>query len=416
MVPKEVYDSNFKGTHMVMAIMVLPVFEDVIVPGSGLNASGEVLIVCDPKSLVRLPWESKTLCGMADLLTVQEGKPWEFCPRNVLIQSMKSLSKEFQLELDVGFEVEFQLFNQDNTPLNTTNYCSVTALDQAMNVLDDMYVTLKEMGIKVTQFHKEAAPAQYEFPLVYKPVLEMCDKLLLARTAICAVAMRHKLKASFIPKWSSKAPGNGNHAHISFRKTGNPKNVFPDSAQEYGISIQGQHFMSGILKHLAVLTNFTVPSPNSYTRLVPGCFSGAFVCWGIDNRETPIRLTATGDNGRPTNFELKLMDASANPYIAMAAVIAAGMDGLNKKLMLPPPVCVDPSEIPEEERAKRMIARLPGSTGDALLLLETEAGDVFRESFGATVIKLLAAVRRREGEAFDKCSIEEQVQTYLYLY
>ena len=110
------------------------------------------------------------------------------------------------------------------------------------------------------------------------------------------------------------------------------------------------------------------------------------------------------------------MDASANPYIAMAAVIAAGMDGLNKKLMLPPPVSVDPAEIPEEERAKRMIVRLPASTGDALRLLESEAGDVFRDSLGATLIKLQAAVRKREGEAFDKCSIEEQAKTYLYLY
>ena len=401
---------------MVMAIMAMPIFEDVIIPGSGLNAVGEVLIVCDPKSLIRLPWEPKTLCGMADMLTIQDGKPWELCPRNVLIQTMHSLTKEFQLELDVGFEVEFQLFNQDNTPLNTSNYCTVTALDEAMRVLDDIYVTLKEMGIRVTLFHKEAAPGQYEFPLAYKPVLEMCDKLLLARTAICAVAMRHNLKASFIPKWSSKAPGNGNHAHISFRRTGNPKNVFPDSTQEYGVSAEGQHFMSGILKHLAVLTNFTTPSPNSFTRLAPGCWSGAFVCWGINNREAPVRLTAAGDNGRPTNFEVKLMDASANPYIAMAAVIAAGMDGLNKKLMLPPPVSVDPAEIPEEERAKRMIVRLPASTGDALRLLESEAGDVFRDSLGATLIKLQAAVRKREGEAFDKCSIEEQAKTYLYLY
>ena len=174
--------------------------------------------------------------------------------------------------------------------------------------------------------------------------------------------------------------------------------------------------MSGTLKHLPVLTNFTVPSPNSFTRLVPGCFSGAFVCWGVDNREAPVRLTSTGDNGSPTNFEFKLMDASANPYVAMAAVIAAGMDGLRESLPLPEQVCTDPATIAEEERATRGIVRLPTSTCEAVQLLETGEGDIFREALGPAFVNLLGVIRKREGDVFDKCTLEEQVAKFLYLY
>ena len=227
--PKELYDSQTKkGMQLVKVGMGISVFEDVIIPGTGVDIVGEIFLATDPKALVRLSWNPHTLCGLGDMLNIEDNTPWEFCPRSGLIKCIKSLSNEFQLELDVGFEIEFQLFNQDDTLFDDLLYGSVTATDKAMPVLNDMYHALKDMGIKVTQFHKESAGGQYEFALLYKPVLEMCDKLLLARTAIVAIAMRHQLKASFIPKYSAKAAGNGNHAHISFRKTGSAKNLFPD--------------------------------------------------------------------------------------------------------------------------------------------------------------------------------------------
>ena len=415
--PKELYDSQSKkGMHLVNAVMGIAVFEDVLIPGTGVDIVGEILLAVDPKALVRLPWDPATLCGLGDMLTLEDHTPWEFCPRSGLVKCIKSLSKEFRLELDVGFEIEFQLFKQDDTLFDDLLYGSVTALDKAMPVLNDIYHALKDMGIKVTQFHKESAGGQYEFALLYKPVLEMCDKLLLARTAIVAIAMRHQLKASFIPKYSAKGAGNGNHAHISFRETGSPKNVFPDPKEKYGLSNLGQHFMAGVLKHLSVLTNFTAPSPNSFTRLVPGCFSGAFVCWGVDNREAPVRLTSTGDNGSPTNFEFKLMDASANPYVAMAALITAGMDGIRGNLLLPEQVYTDPINLSEEERATRGIVRLPTSTGEAVQLLETGAGDIFREALGPAFVNLLRVIRKREGDVFDKCTLDEQAAKYVFLY
>ena len=413
-IPKNKFDISPKeGVGMTKAVMGLPLFEDVCVKNGGLDAVGEIRLKGDPNTVVKLPWNPRSYYALTNMYT-HDDKPWELCPRSTLMKCIERLRKEFRLELDVGFEIEFQLFNQDDTPLNDYLYCSSTALEQASQILEDIYCALEEMGIHVEQFHKESAPGQYEFALHYGGVLDMCDKLLLAREAIGAMAIKHKLKASFLPKWSVMAAGNGNHVHISFREAGGTKNLFPDPKGKYGVSAQGQHFMSGVLKHLPVLTNFTVPSPNSFTRLVPSCWSGAFLCWGTDNREAPVRLTSTGDKRTPTNFELKLMDASANPYVAMAAVITAGMDGLRGKLQLPEPVCKDPAELPEEERAKRGIARLPTSTGEAVQLLET-GGDIFREGLGPELVQLWIAIRKREGEAFDN-DAAAQVKELIYKY
>ena len=269
------------------------------------------------------------------------------------------------------------------------------------------------MGIQIEQLHKESAPGQYEISLHYGSILVLCDKLLLAREVISAIAFKHKLKVSFIPKASVTAAGNGNHVHVSFRKTVSPINAFPVPQEEYSLSKLGKYFMSGVLKHLHVLTNFTVPSPNSFTRLISSCWSGAFVCWGLNNREAPVRVTSTGKRGSPTNFELKLMYASGNPYIAMSALLAAGMDGLRKQLQLPNPVTTDPALIGDEERDKRGIKRLHKNTREAVELLQTEDGDIFRNVLGQALVKLWIAVRKKKSSVFDG-QFEYKVSELLY--
>ena len=411
-IPKGHFEVSPKeGVGMTEAVMGLPLFRDECVKNGGVDAVGEFRLKGDPKTVVKIPWDPRSYYALTNMYTL-DGRPWDLCPRSTLMKCIERLRVEFNLELDVGYEIEFQLFNQDDTPLNDQLYCSSTALEQASHILTDIYDAMEGMGIHVEQFHKESAPGQYEFTLRYSDVMDICDKLLLAREAIVAMAIKHKLKASFLPKWSMMAAGNGNHAHISFRKAGTAENVFPDPKGKYGISLQGQHFMSGLLKHLPVLTNFTVPSPNSFIRLVPSCWSGAFVCWGADNREAPVRLTSTGPHGTPTNFELKLMDASANPYVAMAALITAGMDGMRDNLPLPEPVSKDPAELSEGERVKRGIIRLPTSTGEAVQLLEKK-GDIFREGLGSPIVQLWVAVRKREGEVLDN-DLTAQVKELIY--
>ncbi|KAI6657069.1 Protein fluG-like [Oopsacas minuta] len=410
-IPKETYMTS-QGIGITKAVMGLPSFEDVVVKNGGVDAVGEVRLIGDPNTLVRLPWSQFSYFALCNMYT-HDKNIWELCPRGVLMQSIEQFKKEFQLELDVGYEIEFLLINQDGTPLNNYLYGSSTAYEEASVVIEEIYHSLLEMGIEVDQLHKESAPGQYEIVLHYGPVLSLCDKLLLAREVITAIALRHKLKVSFIPKASVTAAGNGNHVHVSFRKIGFPENVFPDTNEKYGISKLGQFFMAGILKHLQVLTNFTVPSPNSFSRLKPSCWSGAFVCWGLDNREAPVRLTSTGENGQPTNFELKLMDASANPYVAMAALLTSGMDGLRSQLSLPDPVCIDPAGIKEEERNKKGIIMLPQTIGEAVKMLEKGEGDIFREALGPALVKLWIAVRKREGEVFDE-RFELQITELFY--
>ena len=304
-VPKESLNITTR-IGIIQIIMAVPIFEDLVIPDCALDQTKEVRLIPDLDTLIKIPWDSTNYFSLVNLHN-HDGTPWHLCPRSILKKTIDAFKNAFQLELDVGFEIEFQLFNQDDIPYDNFNYCSSTAFDQASPILGEILKALYEMGIRITQVHKECAPAQYEFALQYGGVLDMCDKLLLAREAITAISFRHKLKASFIPKWSSSAAGNGNHVHISFRKTGTKENCFPDRKEKYGVSMIGQHFMAGILKNLAALACFTVPSPNSFKRIIPGGFSGAFVCWGQDNREAPIRLTSTGAEGMLNMLQQFLM-------------------------------------------------------------------------------------------------------------
>ena len=413
-VPKESLSTTTR-IGIIQIIMAVPIFEDLVIPDCKLDQTKEVKLTPDLDTLTKIPWDKNNYFSLVSLHN-HDGTPWHICPRSILKRTINAFRKEFQLELDVGFEIEFQLFNQDDTPYDNFNYSSSTAFDQASPILGDILKALYEMGISITQMHKESAPAQYEFALQYGGVLEMCDKLLLAREAITAISFRHKLKASFMPKWSSAAAGNGNHVHISFRKTGTQENCFPELNGKYGVSMNGQHFMAGILENLPALACFTVPSPNSYKRLVPSGFSGAFVCWGQDNREAPVRLTSTGQGGAPTNFELKLMDASSNPYVGLSAVLVAGMDGLRRKLLLPNPVNIDPAILAEEERTRLGVLRLPTSTLAAVEVVQSGAGELFRSNLGNEMVEIWLGIRRREGEVFDNLSVEEQAKRLMYLY
>ena len=415
-IPKDNFDqSPQSGVGITNAIMSLSIFEDVVAPGSVVNGTGEVRMIADPNSIVKLPWSTTSYTALCNLCN-HDGTSWEMCPRGTLQRCIAMMKKEFKLEMDAGFEVEFQLFDQNDKPLNDHLYSSSVALEEAFPILEEIYCALTGMGIPVFQFHKESAPGQYEFSLQYTSVLEMCDKLLLTREAINAIANKHKVKASFIPKWSELAAGNGNHVHISLRQEGTTKNCLPDKTGKFGISKVAQHFMAGILKDISILTNFTVPSPNSFKRLVPGAWSGAYTCWGQDNRENPLRLTSTGENGSPTNFEIKLMDASGNPYTAMAAIMIAGMNGMRRKMPLPDPINVDPDSIPEEERNKKGILRLPSNNGDAAKLLASDEGDIFRQGLGAEFVKQWMAVREREASKMDNLSVDEQAKLLLYRY
>src|SRR5881409_550402 len=214
----------------------------------------------------------------------------------------------------------------------------------------------------------------------------------------CARATSLGLVASLAPKpWPENA-GNGGHVHFSLWKDG--KNVFHDPDADDGLSATARSFVAGVLEHLPGLCGLAAPSFNSYHRIVPQYWAGAFTCWGHDNREAPVRVASVfrGLEEASTNAELKACDASCNPYLALGGLIAAGLDGLERGLEPPEPVEVDPATIDEQERAARGIARLPETQEQALAALE--ADDVLIAALGPVLAESYLAVRRSEWEAY----------------
>lgn len=271
-------------------------------------------------------------------------------------------------------------------------YCSTSAVDGVADVLDEIVETLVAMGIEVEQVHAEASPGQFEVVTTHGPALQAADRLLLTREAVHAVAARHGLLACFLPKPLPHAPGNGCHLNMSLWEGG--VNLL-GGGEVCGEAVW-QAFFAGVLHYLPALLAVTTPSVNSFERLKPRCWSGGgYRCWGIDNKEAPLRgaapvqpptasasslslspshsassvtsvnLPSRFSTGRPTYFELKAMDATANPHLAIAAIIAAGLLGVDGAMALPSPLQTDPADLSPQQRAAAGVTPLPGSAAAA---------------------------------------------------
>jgi glutamine synthetase len=228
--------------------------------------------------------------------------------------------------------------------------------------------------------------------------VQAADEQVLVRETIRGVASQLGLVASLAPKpWPDNA-GNGGHVHFSLWKGG--KNLFHDADADDGLSATARAFLAGVLEHLPGLCGLTAPSFNSYHRIVPQYWAGAFTCWGHDNREAPVRVPSLfrGLEEASANAELKAADASSNPYLAVGGLIAAGLDGLERRLEPPEPVEVDPATIDEGERHARGILPLPATQADALDALE--ADELLTGALGPVLSESYLAVRRSEWEAY----------------
>jgi glutamine synthetase len=229
---------------------------------------------------------------------------------------------------------------------------------------------------------------------MHAPALQAADEQLLVRETIRAVATSQELVASLAPKpWPEQA-GNGTHVHFSLWQ--GERNRFYDE----GLSDLALAFIAGVLDHLPGLCGLSAPSFNSYRRIAPGTWAGAFACWGFDNREAPVRVASpfAGAEEASTNAELKTCDASCNPYLALGGLIAAGLDGVERGLELPEPVDVDPARLSDEERARRGIAPLPTTQAEALDALARDT--VLTEALGPVLTESYLAVRRSEWAAY----------------
>jgi len=269
-------------------------------------------------------------------------------------------------------------------------------------VIDDVVAALEQQGIEVEQYYPELGHGQQELSIRHAPALAAADRQVFYRETVRGVAYKHGLYASLAPKPFPDQAGNGGHIHWSLWDRAGRRNLMHDPRGRYGMSALGYHFIAGVLAHLPALVALTCPTFNSYRRLQPHSWSSAYTAWGPDNREGAVRVPSTfaSDRAGSTNAELKASDPSCNPYLALGGLLAAGLDGVARKLEPGEPVLVDPGDLPEAERVKRRIVRLPSSLEQALDRLA--ADPVLMAALGPLLASAFLAVKRSEWQAFSK--------------
>ena len=402
-----------RGVGISAAQQGVPAMYDAPVAGSRLGAVGEVQLVPELSTLTPLPYAAGHARVMGNMF--KGGDPWQLCPRTFL-QAIAAEAEEEGLEVIAAFENEFYLLESTSdgsiVPADRTLFAATEAMDIHRDVIDDIAEALIAQGMLVEQYYPESGPGQQEISVLYTQALPAADQQIAFRETVKAIARQHHLKASFLPKIFGDRAGSGCHLHLSLWHRG--ENLLPDPNGILGLSETARAFIGGILHHQQALMAITTPSPNSYRRIVPHSWSGAFRCWGPDNREASVRVISNPDGGGSTHFELKTVDASANPYLALGAVIVAGLDGVRNGLDPGEPIAIDPGNLSDSERQVRGIDRLPENLGSAIEYLQ--ADEILLEALGEELARAFLAVRTAEWEALKDLDLDEEVKLLLERY
>jgi glutamine synthetase len=383
--------------------------QDQLQPVEGMGPVGEVRLVPDPDTFAVLPYAPHTAAMLVDQMRL-DGRPYEACPR-AFLGRMSARLRERGWMLACAVENEFSLARRDGAsylPIDASLCFSTVGMTAAADVIDSIVAALEDQAISVEQYYPELGHGQHELSVAHRPATQAADTQLLVRETIRGVAARFGLTASLAPKpWPDQA-GNGAHIHFSLWDGAGTRNLFHDPDGRFGLSAVAEQFVAGIIAHLPALLALTAPSFNSFQRLQPQHWSSAFTCWGPDNREASIRVPSAfwGEEQASTNLEYKPADASANPHLAFGALIAAGLDGVDRAMHPPQPLSVDPATLSEAERAAAGADRYPTTLAEALD--ELEADPLLTEALGEQLTRSYLAVRRAEAEAY--VSMDETAQ------
>jgi len=374
---------------------------DQLQPVEGMGPVGEIRLVPDPETFRVLPYAPHTGAMLVDHVQL-DGTPAPVDQRSFL-KRMEARLADRGAKLEAAFENEFSLATVVDgayVPIDSGLCFSTISATAAQDYVDELAAALEAQGIVLEQYYSELGHGQHEISTGHAPALQAADEQILVRETLRGVAARQGLVASLAPKpWPENA-GNGGHIHFSLWDADGSRNRFHDASAADALSGEARSFIAGVLAHLPGLCALTAPSFNSYHRIVPQYWAGAFVCWGHDNREAPVRVPSLfwGMEEASTNAELKAADASANPYLAVGGLIAAGLDGLERGLEPPEPVEVDPATIDEGEREARGIVPLPATQEQALVALA--ADKVLLDALGPALAQSYLAVRRSEWDAY----------------
>ncbi len=410
-------ETGIGGTFALQAMNAL----DQMQPVEQLGQVGEVRLVPDLETFRVLPYAPRCGALLGDHVRIAEHlefadyfqageDPAPVCQRTFL-KRMESRLGDLDAFLRIGFENEFTLAMRGDDrylPVDRANSLSTIALTASQDYTDELLAALEQQEIGVDQFHAESEVGQLQIAFAHRPGLRAADDQIYARETIRGVAAKRGLAGSLAPRpWLDNSGPNSCHIHFSLWSA-DGRNRFHSPGTTDFLSSEARGFLAGILEHLPGLCGLTAPSFNSY----PRSWGGQAVCWGYDNRAAPLRVpSALRSREGSTSGELKVADASCNPYLALGGVIAAGLDGLVRGLQLPEPidaVPLVPSTADQGDSGEAENRLLPENQSEALDALEADR--VLMEALGPNLAESYLAVRRSEWAAYseEKASFEQQ--------
>jgi glutamine synthetase len=380
-------------------------------------AEPDLVSIPDLKTMTVLPWRQNTASFAANLYV--QGSPWKYCSRTILRNYLGRLSKERGMTFKTGIEPEFYLVRKEGNSVrliddveDVAKPCyDVKLLNRRMDFLQTLNEYLDALGWRSEATDHEDGPGQYEVNLRYDDALASCDKYTFFKVAVSQLASQIGAIASFMPKPFTNRTGNGAHFHMSLWK--GDTNLFTDAHDRRGLGLSqtAYHFIGGLLKHAKAYIALTAPTVNSYKRLVAGgsasgtTWAPVYISYGANNRTQMIRVSS-GEH-----LEDRTIDSACNPYLATVAVLAAGLDGIDKRIDPGPVNKENMYRISEEERETRGIGVLPTSLLEAINALEKD--DVIKKAIGMDFAELYIKLKRKEWSEYHSTVSQWEIDRYL---
>jgi len=397
--------------------------EGIYFDGSSINGfvriqESDMRLDPDPSTFAVLPWRTteESAAGrlICDVIDTSSGEPFSGDPRGVLKSAIER-ANDMGYTVNAAPEPEFFLFEEDEDGRATTKtndaggYFDLAPKDLAQDVRRDIIYGLESMGFDIEASHHEVAQGQHEINFTYDDALSTADNVATFRAVVRAIAAEHDLHATFMPKPIPRINGSGMHTHMSlFTEDG--ENAFHDDDDEFNLSDTAKSYLAGILEHAPAIAAVSNPTVNSYKRLVPGYEAPVYVAWSDRNRSALIRKPAARVPAA-SRIEARFPDPSCNPYLAFAALIHAGLDGIENDLDCPDPIRENIYEFDEEKREEYGITTLPSNLGEAIDALE--ADDVIEEALGEHVYENFIEAKTQEYDEFRVDVSQWELDQYL---
>ncbi|TMK94638.1 MAG: glutamine synthetase [Actinobacteria bacterium] len=370
---------------------------------TGFNAieESDMVAIPDPATFQVMPWkegETKVARMICDVVT-PDGKPYEGDPRHVLRRALERMQSMGFDHFNVGPELEYFLFRDQAgaETLDEGGYFAMTSLDAATELRQETIHALETMGIPVEYAHHEVGPSQHEIDIRFAPALEMADHTVTYRLIVKEIAAKNGVYATFMPKPIFGENGSGMHTHQSLFTDG--RNAFFDGDDRWHLSDAGKAFIAGQLRHAREIAGVFAQWVNSYKRLVPGYEAPVYVAWSQRNRSALIRIPLYKPGSeQATRAEIRCPDPACNPYLTFAALLHAGLEGIEHGYELPEPMETNLYHLTAEQRRERGIISLPETLGEAID--ELAQSDLVRKALGPHVFDRYVELKRKEWDEY----------------